>query len=465
MEESFLDAFETKLVQLNDSREKPVDHKDVRDWLTHCLHGHPAAVAAINQQRQLEIYQKEITPNYVWSFNNFMNGLRISLQQYDDEHKPKPNPKFKPKQEEECRANNTKRLTERTKATPEEFEKFKKELQDLGMWLEGDALKKMTVAQKRAHHEKIKALRARKQGPQTQANVATKAQATTTPETQLTTYVQVVTATRTTTTPTNPPAIIVQHNQTYRLATAVRTYQANNQSKVNGSLIDGRCNGGLAGADVLVLEEHSFGKVDIIGVGNNLIKDIPLCTTAGLIETTKGPIIGIMHNYAALGTGGSIHSPVQLKDHGILVDNTPCTQRRFDGERGTQLVRIPTDEDDVFCDVELNIIGSLAYVQMQPPTPEQLNDESIPHAHLTSDMNWDHAKYDDKETPRNNTFEINEAISTNHTNAYDCKLFFQQMESMDPFGTSCDMDDDDFYEYDEMEKKEYLETPFAWSQM
>jgi hypothetical protein len=85
-----------------------------------------------------------------------------------------------------------------------------------------------------------------------------------------------------------------------------------------------------------------------------------LCAAAGLITTTKGPIIGIMHNYAALGTGGSIHSPVQLKDHGILVDDTPRTQKRFDGERGTQMVRIPTDQDDVYYDVELNIIGGLA---------------------------------------------------------------------------------------------------------
>jgi hypothetical protein len=130
--ESFLDAFETKLVQLNDSRDKPVDDKDVRDWLTHCLRGHPAAVAAINQQRQLEIYQKEVTPNYVRTFSNFMNGLRISLQQYDDEHKPKPNYKSKAKQEEERRANLLKQKTDKTKATPEEFEKFKKELQDLG---------------------------------------------------------------------------------------------------------------------------------------------------------------------------------------------------------------------------------------------------------------------------------------------------------------------------------------------
>jgi hypothetical protein len=90
-----------------------------------------------------------------------------------------------------------------------------------------------------------------------------------------------------------------------------------------------------------------------------------------------------MHNYAALGTGGSIHSPVQLKDHGILVDNTPRTQIRFDGERGTQMVRIPTNEEDVYYDVELNIISGLVYFQMQQPSPEQLNDEAIPHVHLT----------------------------------------------------------------------------------
>jgi hypothetical protein len=222
--ESFLDAFETKLVQINDSRERPVDDKDVRDWLTHCLRSHPATVAAINQQLQLEIYQKEITPNYVRSFTNFMNGLRISLQQYDDKHKPRPNPKFKPKHEQEHRAKNTKRVNERTKATPEEFEKFKKELQDLGMWLEGDAFKKMTVVQKKAHHEKVKALQARKQRPLTQANVAAQAQTTTTPEAQPLTYAQVATTAGAASTPTNPLAIIVQHNQTYRLATAVQTY-------------------------------------------------------------------------------------------------------------------------------------------------------------------------------------------------------------------------------------------------
>jgi hypothetical protein len=85
------------------------------------------------------------------------------------------------------------------------------------------------------------------------------------------------------------------------------------------------------------MSTHS-GKVDIVGVSNNLIPGILLCTAAGLIQTTSGPIIGIMHNYAALGKGGSIHLPVQMKDFGIIIDDMPRTQKRFDGEHSTQMV-------------------------------------------------------------------------------------------------------------------------------
>jgi hypothetical protein len=110
-------------------------------------------------------------------------------------------------------------------------------------------------------------------------------------------------------------------------------------------LVDGGCNGGLAGDDVLIMDTHSFGKVDIVGVGDNLIKDVPLCTAAGLIQTNDGPIIAIMHNYAALGKGGSIHSPIQMRDFGIAIDETPKTQKRIDGEFGSQLVRVTSGSE------------------------------------------------------------------------------------------------------------------------
>jgi hypothetical protein len=394
--ESFLDAFETNLVQLNDSRDTPVDEKQVRDWLCYCLRGHPAAVVSINQQRELEIFQCETTPGYLRPFSNFMNGLRISLQQYDDEHKPKQGNNQKGRVND-----NVDRRANVVQQSPEDFERFRSEMKELGMWLEVDAYKAMTPQQQRAHKEKIKIIRQQRRN--TQANVGQTiptdpAPAIATPN--LTTAPQTFAQAATQSASNEPgfaPAVIISNGRHCRLATAQRTYQATAYTQPKGSLVDSGCNGGLAGEDVLILDCHSFGKVDIVGVGENLIPGIPLCTATGLIQTTSGPIIGIMHNYAALGKGGSIHSPVQMKDFGIIIDDTPRTQKRFDGEQGTQTVRIPTVNEGQFFDVDLHINSGLAYFHMQPPTREQLNDESIPHVMLTSDMEWDPAKYDDQQ--------------------------------------------------------------------
>jgi hypothetical protein len=188
--------------------------------------------------------------------------------------------------------------------------------------------------------------------------------------------------------------------RTYRLCAARRTYKSNGTPTFQGSLVDGGCNGGLAGDDCIILETHSFGKVDIVGVGDNLIKDVALCTAAGLIETSEGPIIGIMHNYAALGKGGSIHSPLQMQDFGVLIDDKAKTQKRMDGEFGIQKVRIVSN-GTVF-DIPLVLNGGLPYFKMVPPTQEQLADETIPRVTLTSDMPWDPSKYDEELEPIQN---------------------------------------------------------------
>jgi hypothetical protein len=87
----------------------------------------------------------------------------------------------------------------------------------------------------------------------------------------------------------NPPHVITMFGRTYRAAVCI--YKANGNSKFEGSLIGGGCNGGLAGEDVLITETHPFGKVNIIGVGDNLICNVPLCTAAGLIQTSEGPVM------------------------------------------------------------------------------------------------------------------------------------------------------------------------------
>jgi hypothetical protein len=167
-----------------------------------------------------------------------------------------------------------------------------------------------------------------------------------------------------------------------------------------GSLVDGGSNGGLAGADVTIVESYlirNHGRnVDIVGVGGNIIKEVPLCTEYGLVQTHSGPIIAVMHNYAALKTGNMIHSALQLKDYGIEVDDTPKSQKRFGGEPGTQMIRITT-YDKIF-EIPLDLIGGLSHFKMSPVTMETFKDRNIPQVVLTSATRWDPSKYDNDST-------------------------------------------------------------------
>ena len=68
---------------------------------------------------------------------------------------------------------------------------------------------------------------------------------------------------------------------------------------------------GLAGDDVRVIET-SFQKADVSGIGDSNITGLNLCTVAGVIQTTSGPIVGIFHQYAKYGHGKTIHSSNQM---------------------------------------------------------------------------------------------------------------------------------------------------------
>ena len=65
----------------------------------------------------------------------------------------------------------------------------------------------------------------------------------------------------------------------------------------NGTLIDRGANGGLAGNNVRVL--HQTGrKVDVQGIDNHQVTNIPIVTVAGVVNTQRGEVILIMHQYA-----------------------------------------------------------------------------------------------------------------------------------------------------------------------
>jgi hypothetical protein len=78
------------------------------------------------------------------------------------------------------------------------------------------------------------------------------------------------------------------------------------------SLINRGANGSVAGNDVLVI--FKTGRiVDIHWIDNHQSTNIDIDTVGGVILTQKGPVIGIMNNYALLNKGCTIQSPGQFE--------------------------------------------------------------------------------------------------------------------------------------------------------
>ena len=147
-----------------------------------------------------------------------------------------------------------------------------------------------------------------------------------------------------------------------------------------GSLIDGGANGGMSGADVRLLET-GYDTADVSGIADNSVQNLPIATCAGLVESTTGPIIVIMHQYAHYGKGKTIHSVNQLLQFGVEVDATP---RKFGGKQ-----RIRTSSGHF---VPLHIRNGLAYMDMTPPTDHDM--DTYPTVFLTSDEPWDPTSID-----------------------------------------------------------------------
>jgi hypothetical protein len=95
----------------------------------------------------------------------------------------------------------------------------------------------------------------------------------------------------------------------------------------NLSLIDRGANGGVAGEDVRVIFRTSR-TVDIKGIDNHHVRHIGIGTFGGVVNTQKGPVIAIMHQYVLLGKGASIHSPSQLEwyKNDVKGKISPCTR-------------------------------------------------------------------------------------------------------------------------------------------
>jgi hypothetical protein len=105
-------------------------------------------------------------------------------------------------------------------------------------------------------------------------------------------------------------------------------YQVSNhkQTTLPLALIDRGANGGAAGSDTRLIDKSPHS-VHIQGIDNLMIKDIPISTDGAVVNTHRGEVIAIMHQYVYTGKGGTIHSSGQLEwcgndvnDHSIKIE-------------------------------------------------------------------------------------------------------------------------------------------------
>ena len=159
----------------------------------------------------------------------------------------------------------------------------------------------------------------------------------------------------------------------------IQTHQRYVFARVNQSnhhLIDSGANGGLAGADMRVIHTTPR-KINIVGIDDHELTGLNVVTAAALLDTQKGPIIGVFHEYAHLGKGRSIHAAGQMEWFNCQVDD------RSKVVGGAQ--RIKTSEGYV---IPLSIESGLVYMHsMRIPTDHDL--QNYPHVFFTSPDIWD----------------------------------------------------------------------------
>ena len=164
----------------------------------------------------------------------------------------------------------------------------------------------------------------------------------------------------------------------------IQTHQRYLFARVNQSnhhLIDRGANGGLAGADMKVTHTTPR-KINIVGIDDRELTGLNVVTAATLLDTQKGPIIGVFHEYAHLGKGRSIDAAGKMEWFNCQVDD----RSKLIG--GSQ--RIKTSEGYV---IPLSIQSGLVYMHfMRIPTYHDL--PNYPHVFFTSPNIWDTSELD-----------------------------------------------------------------------
>ena len=105
---------------------------------------------------------------------------------------------------------------------------------------------------------------------------------------------------------------LLESHSPYTVNMASTYHISIHSSSYYGSLVDRGANGGLAGADVHVLE-RTGRKVSVTGIDDHELPGLDIVTCVALIQTNHGKINMLMHEYAYYGRDNTIHSPCQIE--------------------------------------------------------------------------------------------------------------------------------------------------------
>jgi hypothetical protein len=168
--------------------------------------------------------------------------------------------------------------------------------------------------------------------------------------------------------------------KTYEINYPKYHVSAHQMDKSKHALVDRGANGGLAGGDVRIIEKVPNRMVDITGIDNHEITNLPLVTAAAVVDTVSHePMVVIMHQYAYTGKGKTIHPSGQLVHYKNHVDDK--------SKLAVGKLRIVTKEGYT---LPLLMTNGLPYIAMRPPTDAELDEDTgLPQIILTSDEPWD----------------------------------------------------------------------------
>ena len=146
--------------------------------------------------------------------------------------------------------------------------------------------------------------------------------------------------------------------------------------KYTGLLVDHGANGGIARENIRIINKSRRQVLNVQGIDNHQIVDIPIVTAGADIPTHCGEVIGIFHLYAYTRNGKSIHSSLQLEAF-----KNDVYDKSIKVNSGMQ--RILTADSYV---IPLSIKTGLTYLIIQPYTDKEW--DTLPHVIMTADTNW-----------------------------------------------------------------------------